>query len=174
MSTTDYTHLSRNGKLLISITDLPGDMCQCSPIRLKFVHVSSADDTVREYVATYTYGQMYDICPVFAAVDELYGILSINPKVRVYDSRVTVRWIYRGINVAYRIKLNLALTEPVIQNPPHSHSDMEMRTALAEAECVRLKDELEMTDIQLRCVLEMLDKMNARLVALECTGANAE
>lgn len=166
MSTIDYTHDCRKGKLLISIDETDGNMCQCAPIKIKFVQVPDDDDMVREYCATYTYGQLYDICPVFAALDELYGTLARRPKVRVYDSHVTVNWTYRGINVGYKIKLDLMPT-PDPRDIIDDSSDLMDRVMSAEAESAQLRIKLGIVTDQLKTALDVLSQMNGRLARLE-------
>lgn len=161
----DYSHECRKGKLLISIADTAHGTRQCSPTHFKFIHVSDKDDLVREYAASYTHAQLYDICPVFAALDELYGTLSKLPKVSVYESHVSVRWIYRGINVAYKIKLKLIPInrDDIIDDA----SDLMDRVMSAEAESARLRIKLNVITDQLKIALDVLSKMNSRVAVIE-------
>lgn len=162
MPTIDYVYNFRKGKLLVSIADTQDDLCECSPIRLKFVQVPDKDDLVKEYIANYTYREVYDICPVFAALDELYGTLAKKPRVRIYDSHVSVRWSYYGINIAYKIKLKL---EPVGDHdfPLGEHGNGVDRDANLES---RLAD----TELKLQCAMSLIDKLNIRLAELELAG----
>lgn len=166
MSTIDYAHECRKGKLLISIPDMHGDsMYRCAPIRFKFVNVPGSDDIVSAYAATYTYGLLCDICPVFAADDELYGLLSKRPKIRVYESHVYIRWVYRGINIAYKIKLELFPVDSDDTND--SDSDLIDRIMAAELESAQLRIKLDVVTDQLKTALDRMSQMDVRLAAVE-------